>query len=808
ELTARLASEGLHPRTIYVNSRDADDGLLADTLLDRRTLIVFVAGLAACQTGWKGLANCAAVPALLRLAQTLHKREAVSRLCVVTVGAAGLADDRQLDLGQAILHGMARVINNECPNLPLSVIDLGEVVTPSDFDALVVELLHNRRDRDESEIALRGAERFVRQLVAVEAETAEQAASSEEIGFGGAYRADVSVPGALDQIVFRRLPPSTPGEDEVEVAVEAAALNFKDVMNAMGLLPASAVAGGLTGHRLGLEVAGRVLRTGSLVQHIQAGDEVIARVPEGFCGRVTTPAHYVLPRPRGLTAVQAATIPLVYVTAYYSLCHLARMAGGETVLLHSAAGGVGGAAIRLAQRAGATVIATAGSKEKREYLRQLGVEHVFDSRSLDFYNHVMDATKGRGVDIVLNSLTGRFIAQSLKCLAPFGRFVELGKVDIYANGKLSLGRLGENISYFIVDADRLAAQHPKLHRHMMSEVVAMFDRGELQPHEITEFPISKLPEALRFMTRAAYQGKIVMNMHNDLVHTLPPREAAFRPDRSYLISGGASGFGLEIARWMVDRGVRHLVLLSRSGPKSDADRATIETMRADGVHIQPVRVDVADRVAVGRLVSQINDDMPPLAGVVHAAAVLDDASIPTMDMARFERVFNPKAQGAWNLHEATLAAGAELDFFLTLSSISSVLGLIGQVNYAAANYFQDALAHYRRQLGLPATSVNLGVLGEYAGMSKAEADVQGIVGLLEAQGMLVMPLADVLAKLESAFIQQPIQRMAARFDWARFRASYPHLARDARFIELMSDAALARGNRPKSSSLRAALIEM
>ena len=824
ELATRLDAEGIQPRIIRFGDKRELDELLADVPLDRRTLIVFAAGMSCSRTressdrslttsatsdfGWQGLADCPAVPLLLQLAQTLHKREGVPRLFVVTNGAAGVAGDQPLDLGQAVLHGMARVINNECPNVPLMVIDLSASIPPCEVDALFQELLHSRRDRDESEIALRGDERFVRQLIPVDRDSAEQAAVSEEAGIGGHYRADVSVPGALDQIVFRRLPPVSLGESDVEIAVQAAALNFKDVMNAMGLLPENAVAGGLTGARLGLEVAGRVLRTGRLVKHVQEGDDVIARVAEGFCGRVTTPAHYVIRKPQRLTPLQAAAVPLVYVTAWYSLCHLARMARGETVLIHSAAGGVGGAAIQLAQRAGAIVIATAGTKEKRASLKQMGIEHVFDSRSLDFSNDVLAATGGRGVDIVLNSLTGRFIAQSLKCLVPFGRFVEIGKADIYRNSKLSLERLGENISYFAVDVDRLALQKPELHQQVLTEVVALFERGELQPHEITEFPISKLPEALRFMTRAAYRGKIVMNMENDRVRTLPPRTATFRPDRTYLISGGASGFGLEVARWMADRGARHLVLLSRSGSKSIEDGAAINAMKELGAQVVVVRADVTDAGAVRQLMDRIQRELPALAGVIHGAAVLDDASIPTMDMARFERVFNPKAQGAWNLHESTLAAGADLDFFLMLSSISSVLGLFGQLNYAAANYFQDALAHFRRQQSLPATSVNLGVLGQYAGMSKPENDEHDIIGLLETQGLLVMPLSDVLAKLEAALVQQPTQRVTARLDWSRFRTSYPHLVRDARFMELMTDAALARGSRPKTSSLRAALAEM
>ena len=825
ELAARLAAENIRPLIIGIGDQHRLDELLADVPLDRRTLIVFAAGMsqcrrsresldrsfptsAACDSGWKGLSDCPAVPLLLQLAQTLHKREGVPRLFVVTNGAAGVTGDQPLDLGQAILHGMSRVINNECPNVPLTVIDLSASVPPCEVDALFHELLHGRRDRDESEIAIRGDERFVRKLVPVDRDSAEQAAISEEAGVGGDYRADLRDPGQLDQIVFRRLPPTEPGNEDVEIAVQAAALNFKDIMNAMGLLPENAVAGGLTSHRLGLEVAGRVLRTGSKVRHVQAGDEVIARVAEGFCGRVTTAGHYVVRRPERLTPQQAAAVPLVYITAWYSLCHMARMARGETVLIHSAAGGVGGAAIQLAQRAGVTVIATAGTKEKREYLRQLGVEHVFDSRSLDFYNQVMEVTGGRGVDIVLNFLTGRFIPQSLKCLAPFGRFVELGKSDIYRNNKLSLERLGENISYFVVDVDRLAAQKPELHQQVMTEVIALFERGELEPHEITEFPISKLPEAMKFMTRAAYRGKIVLNMQDDQVRALPPRHATFRSDRTYLISGGTSGFGLEIARWMTNRGARHLVLLSRSGCKSIEDGATIIAMKELGAEVVVVRADVTDANAVRQLMERIQNELPALAGVVHGAAVLDDASIPTMDMARFERVFNPKAQGAWNLHEATRAAGADLDFFLMLSSISSVLGLFGQVNYAASNFFQDSLAHYRRQQGLPGTSVNLGVLGQYAGMSKADTDGKGIIGLLESHGILVMPLSDVLSKLEAALVQQPVQRMMAGFDWARFRTAYPHLVRDARFVDLMSDVALARGNRPKSSNLRAALAEL
>jgi len=808
ELATRLQADGVRPRVIPVNPDDSFDELLADIPLDRRTLIVFAVGLSQDNACWQGLANCPSVPSLLQLAQMLHRCEGVPRLCVVTNGAAGVDGDQHLDLGQAVLHGMARVINNECPNVPVTVIDLSAQISPQEVEALVGDLLYSRRDQDESEIALRGRQRFVRKLISVDREIAEQAAMTDEEGVGGNYRAEASGAGVLDQVVFRHLPLSELREDEVEIEVSAAALNFKDVVNALGLLPENAVSGGLAGHRLGVEVAGRVLRAGAKVLLLRAGDEVMARVASGFSGRVTAPAHCVVRRPERLSPQQAAAVPVIFITAWYSLCHLACLAPGETVLIHSAAGGVGGAAIQLARRGGARVIATAGTKEKRDYVRNLGIAHVFDSRSLDFYNDVMEVTGGRGVDIVLNSLPGRLITQSLKCLAPFGRFVELGKFDIYRNNKLGLLRLGENISYFVVDIDRLAIQKPALHKEVLAKVVTQFELGELQPPEITEFPISKLTEALRFMSRAAHRGKIVMNMQDEAVRTWPLRTVTFRPDRTYLISGGASGFGLEIASWMAERGAQHLVLLSRSGCKSERNKAAVEAMKKRGIDVILAQVDICDADTVRRLIQRIGNELPAIAGVIHGAAVLDDASIPNMDMERFKRVFNPKAQGAWNLHEATSAVGADLDFFLMLSSISSVLGLVGQVNYASANFFQDALAHLRRQQGLRATSINLGVLGQYAGMSSAEKNVQEIVGLLETHGILVMPLSDVLAKLEAALIQEPVQRMTARFDWARFRAAYPHLTRDARFVDLMSDAALARGDRPRSSNLLATLAEL
>ena len=804
-----LEREGVSTRVILLDLKNSYEEILKDVPLDRRTLLLFAPGLRQhSNKPWNGLGDEPAIPRFLELIQTLLKQELFPRLALVTSGAVNLNGDTKLDLGQATLQGMARVIRNEAPNLLPRIIDLSPDLAELELVSLANELLHRRTDLDEFEVALRGSDRFVRKLHSIDRDTAEQAVVSEESGQGGDYRADLRRIQAFDDTPFRRIPSAQLGEHDLEIAVSAAGLNYKDIQTVSELLPAHAVAGGLSSDRLGLEVAGQVIRKGTLVQEFQIGDEVIARVTEGLGGRVIACEDLAAMKPKHLTSIEAASIPVNFVTAWYALTYLGRIAKGETVLIQSAAGGVGTAAIQIAKRVGATIIATAGTKEKREYLQSLGIEHVFDSRSLDFYNQVMKVTKGRGVDIVLNSLSGRLSTQGIKCLAPFGRFLELGKTDLYRGGKVSAERLGEGISYIVVDEDRLAAQKPELYRTALKEVVAMFDRGELQAPVITKFPISKVSEAIKCMTRAAYRGKIVLTMENDRVRSLPERFATFRSDRSYLISGGASGFGLQIAKWMVEHGARHLALLSRSGCKSESDRALVDEIKGKGATILMVSADIADMGAVEKAIGHIKQDLPPLAGVIHGAAVMDDASIPSMNMERFSKVFQPKAQGAWNLSEATQKADCNLDFFLMLSSLASVFGFYGQINYAAANYFQDSLADYRRQRGLPGTVINLGVLGDYAGLSKRTGEANDLITLVETQGMSPMPLADILEKLEAVLIQKPVARMTVRFDWGRFSKAYPHLARDSRFVDLLNQSGPNQGGKQKGAGLRTQLAEL
>lgn len=815
-LAAALEASGIEVTVLdagALTSRERALAAMGGRSLDRRTHVVFFPGP---QTGgdldpWleEGAVPVEAA-ALLGLTQAMLELQVSPRFALVTCGGALAAEgDRELRLGQSALVGMLRVFRNEHPSIPSRVIDLPMRPESRDYDALCRELRSLRLEVDELELALRGGKRLLRTLRPVRKESAEARASVELPGAGGAYRAQLAQIGDLDSVELRQTTVGAPGAGEVEIEVCAAALNFKDIVNGMGVLPAKAVQGGLAGGELGLEISGRVVRSGGSDSPYPPGQRVIARVAHGFAGRVIAPVDCVAPLPDHLSHEQGAALPVVYLTAYYGLVYLGRMRQGDTVLIHSAAGGVGTAAIQLAQLFGARILATAGTKEKREALRAQGIEHVFDSRSLDFHARVMEVTGGRGVDIVLNSLTGNFITQGLKSLAPFGRFIEIGKSDIYKNAKLSMERLGENISFHVVDVDRMAAQRPALHRELLHEVARLFAEGQLQPPKITAFPITRLADAMKLMSRAAYVGKIVVRMEGETVRALPPKELVAAPHGSYLVTGGAAGFGLEIAKWLATRGARHLVLASRSGPKDEADRRAIEALRRDGVEVVVDSLDVTDPRAVKAALSRFGREWPRLSGLVHGAAVLHDVSLSNMAPEQLRRVFAPKALGAWNLHRAVEELGLRPELFVNLSSISSVLGLYGQASYAAANHVLDCLAELRSRRGLPGASLNLGVLGDYAGMSKKSNDDADVLAMLESHGMPPMSLADVLGRTELALCQGASQRMmAAGFDWSRFTAVYPHLQRDARFEACIVESRhrLAKGG--KGGGLVARLLEL
>jgi NADPH:quinone reductase-like Zn-dependent oxidoreductase/acyl carrier protein len=459
---------------------------------------------------------------------------------------------------------------------------------------------------------------------------------------------------------------------------------------------------------LGGECAGTVVAVGSGVEHVHPGDDVIALSGGSFHRYVTTRADFVVPRPGRLSLAQAATNAIAYVTASVALNHLGQMQAGERVLIHAAAGGVGLAAVHLARASGAEVFATAGSPAKRAYLHELGVRHVFDSRSLDFADDILATTNGEGVDLVLNSLAGAFIPASLGLLRQGGRFLELGKRDHVSPDEIAA--LDKGIAYHVIDWGETAQEDPELISSILHDVLGRVTDGTVPALPVRSFPLQDAEDAFRYMARARHIGKVAVTW--PLV-----ADGVIRSDGFYLITGGLRGLGLEVARHLVGRGARHLLLLGRGAP-TPAAQAVIDDLTNQGALILVYRGDTAQELDIVSALAAIDREGLPLRGVFHCAGVLDDGALTQQTWERFRHVLAPKIDGAWLLHQLTL--DRPIEHFVLFSSVAAVLGSPGQANHAAANAYLDALSYHRRGMGLPALSINWGAWSDI-GAAAAQA---------------------------------------------------------------------------------------
>lgn len=603
-------------------------------------------------------------------------------------------------LPNAPLIGFMRVANNEMPAYHWRVIDLDATPDADEAQTILDEIA---LADGELEIAYRSGRRYVNRLRHVKPDalpTIQHPVSSR------AFRLQFEKSGALGNLSLNETTRRAPQPDEVEVQVQAGGINFRDVMKVLGMYPGNPV--DLTW--LGDDFAGTVINAGEQTAY-RSGDQVVGLSPYAFRSHLTIDQRAVFKKPAHLSFEEAAALPTVFLTAYYALIHLARMRAGESILIHAGTGGVGQAAIQIAQDIGLEIIATAGSPEKRALLHDQGITHVFNSRTLDFADDVMRVTQGRGVDAVLNSLAGDFIPKNFSVLAPFGRYLEIGKIDVYNNSKIGLEALRNNIAVYIIDLAQLMQHRPHEFAAMHGDLRGKFEAGTYRPIPHRTFPITEAVDAFRYMASGKHIGKNILSFDvPDLtIGTITEDGALFRADASYLITGGAGGVGLEVANWMAQQGARHLVLMSRSGPPDDAAHATIAALRESGIEVIDARGDVTVQADVQRIVDDVQNSKFPLAGVIHGAMVLHDTIIGSMTEDLFNVAFRPKMLGAWNLHAATLAI--PLDHFICFSSISSIIGTGGQANYSAGNAFLDALASYRRARGLPALTINWGVIG-------------------------------------------------------------------------------------------------
>lgn len=706
---------------------------------------------------------------VLHLVQALGKNPKLCLTQLTLVTRGGQRPERHggsLNLQAAPLWGLGKVIALENPEMHCLRVDLPLLEGAQEPEEILQEVLHGD---GEDQVVLREGRRWVSRLAADSSESASLEKSEKgkthrklQAPATGTYRVGIHKAGTLDSVVLVPCERKTALADhEVELEVRAAGLNFSDVLKALGLYPGL----GDGPVPLGIECSGKVVRVGVKVKKYQKGDEVITVAPFCFGKYVVSLEDDLMPKPPQISFEEAATIPVAFLTAYYALVHLGRIQKGERILIHAGAGGVGLAAIQIAKLFQCEIFATAGSPEKRKFLQDLQVHHVMDSRSLKFAEEIRKVTEGRGVDIVLNSLSGDFIPASLSVLGSYGRFLEIGKIDIYTNSKIGLLPFQDNLSYFAIDLDRLFRQRPEQARTLFAELIELFMKGKLEPLPHTDFPLSDLTQAFRYMAQRKNTGKVIVQMPSGTEEDSHGQTGILSGEKTYLVTGGMGSLGLRVARWLVDQGARHLVLLGRGGRIPETE-SQLREMEQAGAAICVLKADVSQWKDLESVFKKIQKEMPPLAGVIHAAGVLEDGILHQIDRGRFQRVMAPKALGAIHLHRLT--EKMTLDFFVLFSSIASVLGSPGQGNYTAANSFLDALAQYRRDLGLPALSINWGPWGD-GGMATGMIASQDF----EKRGLKVLSTEKGLEILGTLLNSREPQQVVVSSDWNLLGQAYP-----------------------------------
>ncbi|KAL8893510.1 MAG: hypothetical protein Q9192_005191 [Flavoplaca navasiana] len=550
----------------------------------------------------------------------------------------------------------------------------------------------------------------------------------------------ISSPGLLDTLRFTD--DSTAGcfaPDQVEVKVQAVGVNFKNVMVALGQLPDKS---------LGQECAGFVTQTGAGVNpaKLKVGDRVCCVTHGAFKTYARSHQSSTIRLPECMAFRTAAALPVAFCTAYYSLHRIAGLKQGESILIHAAAGGVGQAAIQLAQLAKADIYVTVGSDRKKELMMsqyKIPEAHILSSRNQTFAKGIMRLTNNRGVDVILNSLSGESLRESFECVAPLGRFIEIGKQDMYTGEALPMAPFLKGVMFSSVDLGVVAEEAPSLMATLMETVISMATESTIKPPEpLNVFRVSEVESAFRFLQSGTNAGKTVIEIDEDDLTTFNTQPSwYFEENATYVISGGLGGLGRSIARWMMSRKAKHLLLLSRSGAKEGAAIALLNELNERGVKaIAPV-CDISDEAAVASALAECAETFPPIKGCIQGSMVLRDGLFDNMTLENFEAALRPKVQGTWNLH---VHLPRSMDFFILLSSTGGVFGSRGQSNYAAGNTYQDALAQYRVSKGEKCTSLNLGLMLEVG----FAAERQSVTESLQAAGYEGIHLAEFIAMLD------------------------------------------------------------
>ncbi|WP_310618939.1 SDR family NAD(P)-dependent oxidoreductase [Flexibacterium corallicola] len=661
-----------------------------------------------------------------------------------------------------------RVLGNEVPILNPLAVDLDLTASPVRICEDLLESISSAQSEAEmnTQPDRLARSRAVKGLKKVGA----KASDNLQLGFERS--------GSLDNLHWQQVERVAPKEGHVEIEVAATGLNFRDVMWSLGMLPEEALEDGYGGPNLGLEISGTVSRIGAGVEGLSVGDRVVAFTSGGFSSYAVVPGFAVAPIGEEQDLVAAATIPVAYITAYYALVHLGQIKKDHWVLLHGGAGGVGLAALQIAKWVGANVIATAGTPEKRELLSTLGTDVTLDSRSLRFADEVMDITEGAGVHAVLNSLAGEAMERSINVVRPFGRFLELGKRDFYANTKIGLRPFRRNVSYFGIDLDQILLHDKTFARELIEEVFEQVREGAFTalPHRV--FQGASVQDAFRLMQRSGHIGKILVAPPKPQQVEVSPKVSSpsFDGNGYHLVVGGLGGFGSQIAVWLADNGARNIVLTSRSGKLSQEHSLVVRELEKRGVKVLARSCDVTNKADLESLLDKLRK-RAPIKSVIHAAMVLDDGIIQQLTSERIEKVLAPKITGATLLDQLT--ENDDLDQFILFSSATTLIGNPGQASYVAANGYLEGLVRERRLAGKPGIAVGWGAISDVGFLARNLEVSDKISRHLGAAMITAREGLDALLLAMGQDDQQSTSGVLhiGRFDWAQAHQSLPLLSR-------------------------------
>ena len=716
----------------------------------------------------------------LYLIQALTQFQSDNPPCVIVVtqGAQAVSANESItSLDQTPLHGLIRVAMNENPELSYRLVDLGPELTPSLSQRLVDECL---TDDGDEEVVLRDSGRFVHRFNRVVVSDPNSEINQDQptaVSINRPYRLEINASRDIGSLRFRESVRLKPQAGEVEVEVHAAMLDTIDVLASQR----NTIAG--TGTEIVL--VGRISRIGGSVGTLQIGDPVVSMTDNPIGSFITKRFETVFSFPtlKNFDFEACATIPLDFVTAFHGLFQIARIKRRERIVIHDAASATGLAAIQVARWQGAEIYATVNNEDQKDYLLALGIKHVWLSDPILFYDSMSKLTLGKGVDVVFNSGSVELARKSIALLAPFGRIIATdNKESVLPN--FEMGNVSSNIQIINIDIAGMILEQPKLFKNLLNQVCNHINASDFIPLPYTSFTSRQVIKAFQYLQDDESPTKVILNLRSIpaiSIYRQIEKTPLFSKQASYLITGGFGGFGLATAAWMVENGAGNLVLVGRKGAATDEAKQAVQSIESKGAKVLSLAVDIADEAQVVELFTNIAKRLPPLKGVMHTAAVLDDGPLNYLTKDQFDRVMGPKALGAWNLHQHL--PDATLDFFVLFSSIASQVGSPGQATYVAANTFLDALAQLRNAQGLTATSIQWGALGD-VGMAARHEEVKQYFARVGINSLSPKQAVSMLGRI---LPESPAQIAIADMNWEKWGEFNPIWAGSRRFSHLVSE---------------------